>query len=136
MHLPSVLIHYLMLVLTAGVCVYLFLSVKRELRRIETRSLRRGEALRTELRELADELETVRRELELREQNSDRGGTLGRTLGPAPRIQALGMIRRGEGPEQIVSALKMPRAEVELLIKVQELTGNDGPAPTIGRAAG
>ncbi|MEO8370739.1 MAG: hypothetical protein ABI806_16260 [Candidatus Solibacter sp.] len=37
------------------------------------------------------------------------------------RSQALRMHRRGEGAEQIASALELPRQEVELLIKVHRI---------------
>ena len=37
------------------------------------------------------------------------------------RSQALRMHRQGEQPEQIASALELPRQEVELLLKVQQI---------------
>jgi hypothetical protein len=125
------LINYSLLVLTVAVCTYLFLSLKHELRVLETRSLRRGEQLRAQLHELADELETMRKELEVMEQKSDPSATVARTLGSGVRIQALRMIKHGEGPGHIASALNLPRTEVELLIKVQKLMAEAEPQPTI-----
>jgi len=126
-----VLIHYSLLVLTIAACTYLFLSLKRELRVLETRSLRRGENLRAQLRELKDELEAVRASMEVMERKSDPSATVARTLGPTMRILALRMIKLGEGPEQIATALNLPRTEVELLIKVQKLMSDREPQPTV-----
>ena len=126
-----VLIHYSLLVLTTAACTYLFLSLKRELRVIETRSLRRGENLRAQFRELKDELETVRAAMEVMEQKSDPSATVARTLGATVRMQAVRMIKHGEGPEQIATALNLPRTEVDLLIKVQKLMSDQEPPPTV-----
>jgi hypothetical protein len=38
------------------------------------------------------------------------------------RTQALRMLRRGETPESIASALRTPRNEIELLVKLQQMT--------------
>jgi hypothetical protein len=130
MNSELMIVHYSVLALTIFVCTYLFLTVKRDLRVIETRYLRRGESLRTQLRELTDELETVRREMETMEQKSDPSATVGRTLGSGVRIQALRMIKHGEGPEHIASALSLPRTEVELLVKVQRLLAEQQPQST------
>lgn len=125
-----ILIHYLLLALAIGLCTYLFLSVRRELRIVETRSLRRTEALRTQLREFAGELETISKEIEVMDQKSDPSATVARTLGSTVRIQALRMIKHGDPPEQIAGALNLPRTEVELLIKVQKLMTEEDPVPT------
>jgi hypothetical protein len=130
MTLQSLIVLYASLALTLAVCAYLFITLKRDLRVIETRHLRSGETLRTQLKELAEELETVRRELEIMEQKSDPCATVARTLGPGVRIQALRMIKHGEGPENIAVALGLPRNEVELLIKVQRLLAEQPLQPT------
>lgn len=123
------LTHYAALIVTVGACLYLFLTAKRDLRVVETRSMRRGEKLRVQLTELAQELELVRRELETRDQRSDPAGAVARTLGPGVRIQALRMIKHGEGPEHISAALALPRNEVDLLMKVQSLLAEQISAP-------
>jgi len=98
--------------------------MKREVRVLETRHLRRGEELRTQLKDLAGELEAVRQELALRDQKFDRSTTLSRTLGSTVRNQALRMIKHGERPDRVASALNLPRNEVELLVRVQRLTAS------------
>jgi hypothetical protein len=43
-------------------------------------------------------------------------------LNPDNRAQVLRMLRRGIGPEAIATSLNLPRPEIELLIRVQELS--------------
>ena len=124
------LIHYAMLASTACICTYLFLTLKREIRVIESRRLRHTEQLRVSLRELSGELEAVRKELEVMEQRSDPGATVARTLGSGTRLQALRMIKNGEGSEHISATLGLPRTEVELLVKVQRLIAEPALQPT------
>ncbi len=123
------LIHYAVLLLTLGLSVALFLTVKRDLRVMETRQLRHSEQLRAKVEELAGEVETLRKELEVMEQKSDPAAAVARTLGPGTRIQALRMIKNGEASECIAATLGLPRNEVELLIKVQRLLSDPQPAP-------
>jgi hypothetical protein len=49
------------------------------------------------------------------------GGPVGKGLNLSKRSHALRMFRHGESPDQIASALKVPRQEVELLIKVHRI---------------
>jgi hypothetical protein len=122
------LIHYAVLIMTLGLSVSLFLTVKRDLRVTETRHLRQAEQLRAKVEELAGELETLRKELEVMEQKSDPAASVARTLGSGTRIQALRMIKNGEASEYIAATLGLPRTEVELLIKVQRVLADPQPA--------
>jgi hypothetical protein len=130
MNSQIVIVHYSVLALTVFVSAYLFTAVKRNLRGIETRNLRRGESLRAQLQVLSEELETVRKEMEIRDKRSDPSVALGRTLGSGVRIQALRMIKHGEGPERIAAALSIPRTEIELLAKVHKVVAGQQPQPT------
>jgi hypothetical protein len=116
----TTLVHCATLAISLAICVYLFVSVKRDVHVLEARYLRRGENLRKQLQELAEELEIVRKEIENMDQRSD-PGVIARTLGSGIRIQALRMIKHGQGPQHISAALGMTRTEVELLVKVQRL---------------
>jgi hypothetical protein len=127
MTLRFCLINCSLLAVMLSVCVWLFLKVKRDLRVIEMRYIRRDETLRAKLEELAGEVETVRREMELIEHRSDSIATVSRALGSGVRIQALRMIKLGEAPEIIAGALGVPRTEVDLLIKVQRLLASQPP---------
>ncbi len=111
---------YSLLALTVALCLFLFVSMKNEIRRMEARYLRNNESVRAEVRSLAEELADVRKELELIDRQRD-PVTIGRTLGSGTRVQALRMIKHGEGPEHIAAALSLPRSDVEMLMKVQKL---------------
>lgn len=114
------IVQYSALAITVVLCLFLFLSMKREIRGIEARYLRNNESVRAEVRQLEEELGEMRKELELMDGRPD-ATAIGRTLGPGVRTQALRMIKHGEGPEHIAAALSLPRTEVELLIKLQRL---------------
>jgi hypothetical protein len=107
-----------------GFCLYLFLSLKCEIRVLE----KRGQAAETTLAEaiaaIGAALDVVRAEMrELQEQT-------GMLVPPAPaksglnlskRGQVLQMFRRGQAPEQIAASLGLPLTEIELLIKVHQI---------------
>lgn len=126
----ATLVHCATLAIALAVCVYLFVSVKRDVHVLEARYLRRGENLRKQLKELAEELEIVRKEIEKMDQRPD-PAAIARSLGSGIRIQALRMIKHGQPPQHISAALGMTRTEVELLVKVQRLMagspGEEGP---------
>jgi len=106
-------------------CVYLFFSIKREARRDGLRSARDQQGIQDDMDALKKEVEQIRAEFgEL----SERSATL---VEPPPaasglnltkRSQALRMHRRGEALDKIAAALMVPEREVELLLKVDELT--------------
>ena len=107
-----------------SVCLYLFLLVKRELRAAE---LRLGERQRVLEESAAQARETMRNLERGFGELQDRTGLL---VPPAPapsglnlgkRGQVLRMFRRGESPARISASLALPRREVELVVKVQQL---------------
>jgi len=109
-------------------CLFVFLTLKQEIRRLKSRLDRQQ----------ADEAETQRdlklrlEEITLRLRDSeDRAGVL---VAPAPprsglnltkRSQVIRMSRRGERAGNIAASLSLPREEVELLLKVNALTVNN-----------
>jgi len=106
------------------VCLYLFLSAKRETCRAALRAERSRQAIEDEIDALKRAVEHVRDELR---ELVDRSSKL---VEPPPaasglnltkRSQALRMHRQGSVPEKIAAALLMPRQEVELLLKIEEL---------------
>jgi hypothetical protein len=113
---------YVALVVGMGLCLFLFVSLKRDLRAAEERSKRSLAALEAGLRAKAAILDERWNEL------SHISGLL---VPPAPlrsgmnltkRSQALQMFRRGESPSAIAATLSLPPNEVELLVKVQRMT--------------
>jgi hypothetical protein len=118
-----------------ALCVYLFVSVKRDLRAGEARLSKKLAALETDWQAKIESLDERWNELSqissvLVPPQPPRSG-----LNLNKRSQALERHRRGETPPEIAAALSIPRNEVELLVKVQRivLSSMDKPA---SRAAG
>lgn len=107
-----------------GFCLYLFLSLKCEIRALEKRGQARETALAEGLAALRAVLDGVRAEMrDLQERT-------GMLVAPAPaksglnlskRGQVLQMHRRGQAPEQIAASLGLPLTEIDLLIKVHQI---------------
>lgn len=117
--------YYLLLALGLGACLYLFLTLKREVRRLETRWAGRHKGLEETIRAMQADIDELKQRLREAE---ERAGML---VPPPPlrsglnlnkRTQALRMFARGESPEHVAAALGLPEAEVQLLAKVQRLT--------------
>ncbi len=118
-----------------ALCLFLFVSLKRDLAASEARCQRKLAAQETDWKARMESLDGRWREL------SQISGML---VPPPPtrsglnlnkRSQALQMHRRGEASRDIAEALAIPQNEVELLVKVQGivLSSLDNPA---ARAAG
>jgi len=121
------LLYYAMLAAGLGLCLYLFVTLKMELRA----QARRPFADQQQLHDLEDALQEVRRaverlETDLREVERQTG----MLVPPAParsglnlskRTQVLRMHRAGQNGAGIAASLGLPRGEVELLIKIHRL---------------
>jgi hypothetical protein len=112
--------------LAAGLllCVYLFLSAKREARLASLRAELSQQFAEEQMDSLQKAVEGMRAEIEELAERS------ARLVEPPPaasglnltkRSQALRMHRRGETPENIAASLLMPAQEVELLLKVDQI---------------
>ncbi|HUE24438.1 MAG TPA: hypothetical protein VMQ86_22335 [Bryobacteraceae bacterium] len=121
------LICYVLLAVGLGLCLYLFVTLKMEIRGLLRRCLdgrQQVQALETALgdaRLAAQSLETDLREVERQ---------TGMLVAPAParsglnlskRTHVLRMHRAGQDSAGIAAALALPRSEVELLIKVHRI---------------
>jgi len=125
MSLIRVLVHpvftYGLLAGGIGACLYLFITVKQELRKIHLEHRRAESDLDHLLGEVSAKVGTTNRialELEsalarLPQMSDPRPG-----MNVSRRTQVLRMHRRGERPEQISAALRIPINEVELLLKL------------------
>ncbi len=128
---PQYLLHpllsYALTAVGLGLCLYLFMTLKVEIRGLlpgRTEDQQRVEALESALGEArlaVQQLENDLREVERQ---------TGMLVAPAPsrsglnlskRTQVLRMHRTGEGPAGIAASLGLPRGEVELLIKVHSM---------------
>jgi hypothetical protein len=114
-------ISYALIAAGMGLCLFLFASLKRDLRAAETRCQKKLAALELDWKAKMDAFDERWKEL------SQAAGTL---VPPAPtrsglnvnkRSQALQMSRRGEKPQDIAAALSIPQNEVELMLKVQRI---------------
>ena len=121
------LVCYALLAAGMGLCAYLFVTLKAEIRglgRQRADDRRQAKALENSLaeaRRAAQDLEADLREVERHS---------GMLVAPAParsglnlskRTQVLRMHRAGQDSAGIAAALALPRAEVELLIKVHRI---------------
>ena len=114
---------YALVVISLGLCMYLFVSAKREIRRLQRRTKQQNVLLQ----EAYDRMEFAVEQL--RSQFQELEGKAGELVPPSParsgmnlnkRTQAARMFRRGERPEQIAAALSLPQNEVALLLKVHQ----------------
>jgi len=105
----------------AILCLYLFVSLKRDLSAVESRSMKKLQAMEAHWKAKMETLDERWKELSqisslLVPPAPPRSG-----LNLSKRSQALQMFRRGETPLDIAAALSIPRNEVELLVKVQQV---------------
>jgi hypothetical protein len=126
---------YTLLALGLGLCLYLFVTLKHEIQKNRRRQATLEAALarmNAGMGEVAAKLaETEERAEMLVPPTPPRSG-----LNLGTRSQALRMWRRGDTPQQIAAALRIPEREVELLVKVQRLVMETaaGPLPENGPA--
>ncbi len=103
-------------------CLYLFISLKKENAELRRKLERHNDCTLQSLgqfRSALSNLERVLQELEPTESLQDTP-RLTMSINLTKRSQALRMYRRGETPEQIAAALQLPRNEVDLLLKVHQ----------------
>jgi hypothetical protein len=114
--------------------LFQFLALKVELSALK----RSGETARDELTGRLKETEAALANLretaaETAAEAGERNTPQGPALNLTRRTQALRMYRRGETVETIAGALRTPRNEIQLLIKLQEL--NERPSLSEGSSA-
>jgi hypothetical protein len=109
------------------VCLFVFLSLKREIQEVKAKARRGQESWERASGELSRSLEEV---VERLREAEERAGLL---VAPAPprsglnlakRTQAMRMYRQGRDPRAVAATLELPRADVELLMKVQKMVLN------------
>jgi hypothetical protein len=105
----------------------LFMTLKREIRRLVFRQKARIEEMMVRLDEAARPAEPVAQEVRFVPAPLRAGLNLNK------RVHALRMLRRGEDIAHIAAAMGVPRREVELLIRLQTIgktraasAGSDG----------
>lgn len=125
----SPIAQYAFLALALAGCLVLFLSMKREIAVVLRSFTESRDSAAAFAATLAAGLAALRQEMETTEAASLTGQELNLTR----RAQALRMQRRGESSATIAAALRLPRNEIDLLMKIQKLAGDHGLPPEAGR---
>ena len=113
---------YAALAVGMALCLYLFLSIKSDMSVCEARWARKFATLEAEYCAKMETLDERWKELSQISNLLAPPAPLRSGLNISKRSQAMQMARRGETPEAISAVLSIPLNEVELLIKVQQLT--------------
>jgi hypothetical protein len=109
------LLPYVLIVAGLSSSLALFLTLKREMRRLMFRQKTRIEEMMVRLDEAERPAEPVAEEVAFVPAPLRAGLNLNK------RVHAMRMMRRGEDIAHIAAALGVPRREVELLIRVQTI---------------
>lgn len=121
---------YLFMVIGFSLCVYLFVTLKREISLLGMRLGKRDASIEEAQQTVLARVEEFRRELQCAEQRTAQlvpPPPLRSGLNLNKRTQVIRMFRHGEAEAIIASKLGLPRNEVNLLLKVHKLAVN-GPA--------
>jgi hypothetical protein len=117
-----------------GAALLIGLQGRRMMQSQQLRANRRQQLLETELGKLRSTLAELKQRLEECEQRSEQlvppqapasGFNLNR------RTQALRLLRRGDTPDHVARSLSVPKQEVELLQKVQQILLSPEPVATL-----
>ena len=104
-------------------CLYLFLTLKREAAQERARAQGQRQALdegQQALQKALGQLESQLRHLEEKAEQLVEPPPAASGLNINKRSQVVRMHRRGEAPGQIAAALSLPEREVELLLKIEK----------------
>jgi hypothetical protein len=115
------LIYYGFLAAGINICLFLFLTMKREMKSLECRTRRQLEACETEAQQMRRTIEELRSAIQGQEERQAAAAAAPANwtgMNITRRAQVLRMYRRGERPEQIAAALGLPQNEVDLLLKL------------------
>jgi hypothetical protein len=110
-------------------CLALFLSVKSEIAVVRRSFDKSRESAAASTATLATDLATLREAIGSTEVTR----ATGQELNLSRREQALRLQLSGESPAAIAAALRVPRSEIDLLLKIQRIAGDYGRAPVNAR---
>lgn len=119
----------LLLAAGLGLCMFLFVTLKQDLHRAQREAKKATQDLHELLAQQSAGAEGLQKHVSQLESNiEERLAEVPQYSSPKPgmntsrRMQVLRMYRRGERPEQIAAALGIPQGEVDLLLKVHEIS--------------
>jgi len=110
-----------MLAVSLSMCLFLFVSLKRDLWRAEKRWQSRVEVLEAGLQARAQALDERCNALSQAPSQPAPAAAPRSGLNLTKRSQALQMLRRGAAAQEVAATLSLPLNEVELLAKVNEI---------------
>ena len=113
---------YAFLALALAGCLALILSLKRQIALVRRSVAESRDSAAASAATLAAELAALRQDAE----SAEAAFSTGQELNLTRRAQALRMQRRGESPATIAAALRLPRNEIDLLLKIQKLANDHG----------
>jgi hypothetical protein len=120
---------FVFLALALIACLALFLSVKTEIAVVRRSFDKSRESATASTATLATELATLREAIGSTEVTR----TTLQELNLSRREQALRMQHLGESPATIAAALRVPRNEIDLLLKIQKIANDYGREPANAR---
>jgi len=100
-----------------GLCLYLFITLKREVRAAEKSRAGQQEEADSALKKLRGEIAALLVEIDKRSRELPQLAAPKPSMNLTRRSQVLRMHSRGERPEHISAALGLPQAEVNLVLK-------------------
>lgn len=113
----SPLAPYAILALSLIASLAMFVSMKVEIAKVRHYFMESRHSAQAATSALAEEMADLRREAS----PTETAPCAGQELNLTRRAQALRMQRRGESPATITAALRLPRNQVELLLKIEGL---------------
>src|ERR1017187_974559 len=117
---------YAVIALALAGTLVLFVTAKLETRRALRAARDARKSVDAAVQEMSAGIERLRAEVRLPAPVS--APAAGPALNLTKRTHAMRMLRRGESVESIASALRAPRNEIELLVKIQQMIQSPPPA--------
>lgn len=120
MSLLSALVTYLLLSLALAGCLAQFVLLKREIWKLQKKAEEERSGLLATVAQLEGRLNQLQDGVEA--QACFAGTAVGEGMNFSKRSRVLRMHRRGDRPDQIAATLALPQNEVDLVLKVQQIT--------------
>ena len=116
------IVSYALLATGLSFCLYLFVTLKREIQLVGLRRFGKHQALEAAIDRLCLKVNALEEAPRVSTEPAlVQVPTSCSSINLAQRSKILLMSRRGERPEQISTLLRIPRNEVELLLKIHQL---------------
>lgn len=118
------------------------LGVNQKVRQLRTRTGKHEIALQTEIAFLSTEMTELKGRIQELEQTEPAPETVpipvasGTSVNSTLRSKVLKLYRMGQSPERIAGTLRLPKGEVDLLVKVHKMVMRQYEQPVLASAAG